>query len=148
MSCVPYVSGNGSVPHCQGPDGPPCRDREGVFQAANYSQFGSVLSPKKHVDVIMRELVDHGPLDATFNVYSDFHEYAGGVYEHRSGKYLGLHSVKIIGYGVSNSSNVPYWLVQNSWGSSWGPDHGFFKIRRGSDECGFESLVYAGAPRL
>ena len=33
---------------------------------------------------------------------------------------------------------VPYWLLQNSWGADFG-DRGFFKIRRGTDECSLET---------
>ena len=33
---------------------------------------------------------------------------------------------------------MPYWLIQNSWGKSFG-DGGFFKIRRGTDECSLET---------
>ena len=29
---------------------------------------------------------------------------------------------------------MPYWLLQNSWGKGFG-DGGFFKMRRGTDEC-------------
>jgi len=72
--------------------------------------------------------------------------YSGGVYRHQSGYYEGLHSVKVIGYGVENG--VDYWLVQNSWGSGWGPYGGFFKIIRGIDDCEFESLMYTGFPLL
>jgi hypothetical protein len=55
-----------------------------------------------------------GPLDATFIVYGDFDNYVTGtVYQHKSGGFEGLHSVKIVGYGVQD--NVPYWTVQNSW---------------------------------
>ena len=31
---------------------------------------------------------------------------------------------------------VPYWLLQNSWGKGFG-DGGFFKMRRGTDECDY-----------
>jgi hypothetical protein len=33
---------------------------------------------------------------------------------------------------------VPYWLLQNSWGKGFG-EGGFFKMRRGTDECGLET---------
>jgi len=32
-------------------------------------------------------------------------------------------------------NNTPYWTVANSWNDDWGYK-GFFKIKRGSDECG------------
>ena len=35
-------------------------------------------------------------------------------------------------------SKVPYWIIQNSWGVSFG-EGGFFKMRRGTDECHIES---------
>ena len=50
--------------------------------------------------------------------------------------------MKIIGWGSEN--NVPYWLVANSWGSEWANLKGYFKIRRGTNECGIEAGVLAG----
>lgn len=35
-----------------------------------------------------------------------------------SGKYLGGHAVKVIGWGSENGT--PYWLVANSWNANWG----------------------------
>lgn len=43
------------------------------------------------------------------------------------------HQVTIVGYGKSNKAAVEgswceqYWLVQNSWGTSWG-EQGFFRL--------------------
>jgi hypothetical protein len=71
-------------------------------------------------------------------VYADFLTYKSGVYQHKTGQFLGGHAVKIIGWGVENG--VKYWLVANSWNADWG-DHGFFKIIRGVDECGFEDEI-------
>ncbi|KAI8776959.1 cathepsin B, partial [Biomphalaria glabrata] len=94
---------------------------------------------------IMQELIENGPVEAAFSVYSDFLDYKSGVYQYTSGSELGGHAVKIIGYGVENG--VKYWLVANSWNPDWG-DKGFFKIRRGRDECGIESQIVAGNPKL
>ena len=68
-----------------------------------------------------------------------------GVYQHEAGAALGGHAVKMIGWGEENGS--PYWLIANSWNSDWG-DNGFFKILRGVDECGIESQVVAGVPKV
>lgn len=92
----------------------------------------------------MKEVL-RGPIDATFSVYEDFRSYKEGIYHHVTGKFQGLHSVKVIGYG--SEKGVDYWLVQNSWGTKWGMN-GLFKIKRGSDECGIERDFYAGDPLL
>ncbi|KAL8572856.1 hypothetical protein ACOMHN_011105 [Nucella lapillus] len=94
---------------------------------------------------IMQELYSNGPVEAAFTVYSDFLLYKSGVYKHTSGSALGGHAVKMMGYGVENGEK--YWLVANSWNADWG-DKGFFKILRGADECGIESQIVAGEPKL
>jgi len=57
--------------------------------------------------------------------------------------YLGLHAVKLIGWGEQDG--VPFWTIANSWGATWG-EQGFFQILRGSDECGIENAIAAGTP--
>lgn len=85
----------------------------------------------------------NGPFEIAFDVYEDFLTYKSGVYSHVSGKHLGGHAVRLVGWGVEN--DVPYWKVANSWNDDWG-DNGYFRIKRGSDECGIESSGVAGVP--
>jgi cathepsin B len=92
---------------------------------------------------IQTEIMNNGPVEAAFTVYADFLPYKSGVYHHVTGDELGGHAVKILGWGVEN--NQPYWLVANSWNTEWG-DKGFFKILRGSDECGIEDYIVGGEP--
>ena len=90
---------------------------------------------------MMQEIYDNGSIEASFTVYEDFVTYSSGVYQHVTGNSLGGHSIKIIGWGVEN--DVKYWLCANSWNAEWG-DKGFFKIIRGTNECGLEKSVVAG----
>lgn len=92
---------------------------------------------------IQTEIQTNGPVEASFTVYNDFLTYKSGVYHHTTGSALGGHAVKIIGWGTE--SGTDYWLVANSWNEDWG-DNGFFKIRRGNNECGIEGGIVAGLP--
>uniref|UniRef100_A0A0X3PSP8 Cathepsin L n=1 Tax=Schistocephalus solidus TaxID=70667 RepID=A0A0X3PSP8_SCHSO len=52
------------------------------------------------------------------------------------------HGVLLVGYGVGPTimhSHVPYWIVKNSWGKSWG-EAGYFRIHRGSQACGVNQM--------
>ena len=91
--------------------------------------------------MILSLFIRVGPVEGSFTVYADFPTYKSGVYQHVTGDALGGHAIKILGWGTEN--NTPYWLVANSWNEGWG-DHGFFKILRGSDECGIEDGIVAG----
>lgn len=82
-----------------------------------------------------------GPVETGFTVYADFYNYKSGIYHHTSGGVEGGHAVKIIGWGVQGTEN--YWIVANSWGTSWG-EKGFFRIRQG--DCGIDQQVFGCTP--
>ena len=86
-------------------------------------------------------LVNQGPLTAMFSVLPCFLSYRDGIY--RAQKDCALkstvkHSLLIVGFGKDQGSE--YWIVQNSWGQSWG-DKGFGKIARGPNTCGIADFV-------
>jgi len=87
---------------------------------------------------MMAALVNDGPLAVTIAVYSDFFHYKEGVYQRHwySGSLEGYHAIKLLGYGTTDKGEN-YWIVQNSWGPSWGMN-ATFMIRRGANECGIE----------
>jgi len=93
------------------------------------------------VKSIQTEIMNNGPVEGSFTVYADFLTYKSGVYYYVSGDELGGHAIKILGWGTEDG--IDYWLVANSWNEDWG-DAGYFKIRRGTDECGIEDGIVAG----
>ena len=93
---------------------------------------------------MMTELSSNGPCEATYTVYADFLLYGGGVYHHTTGSRQGGHAVKIMGYGT-DENGTKYWLCANSWNANWGED-GYFRILRGTNECGIESSMNCGHP--
>jgi len=99
-------------------------------------------------------LVNNGPFVVAFEVHKDFYYYKSGVYQ-----YTGLtdkfnpfepanHGVMLVGYGTDTTdptSHIDYWIVKNSWGTDWG-EKGYFRIRRGNDECSIEGLASEAFP--
>jgi cathepsin L len=91
-------------------------------------------------DAIIKAL-QNGPVSVALEAdKSAFQAYAGGVLDSFfCGKQLD-HGVLIVGYGTDSDSNKPYWIVKNSWGSSWG-EQGYIRIVRGKNMCGIDTMV-------
>merc|ERR1712032_712640 len=102
-----------------------------------YSYSGSTItaSGESH---IQQAIMQGGPMEVAFSVYSDFENYASGIYHHVPGEQVGGHAVKVVGWGVENG--VKYWKIANSWNPYWG-EKGYFRIRRGNNEGGIEDQV-------
>ena len=53
------------------------------------------------------------------------------------------HHESLPGYGTEGSTK--YWTLKNSWGANWG-EQGYFRVKRGQDTAGIESLATASTP--
>jgi len=139
--CKPYT---GESHECDGLCNDTKHSSPHFYYAKNaYSPYVA-FDDEKNARAIQEEIMTNGPVEAAFYVLSDFMSYSGGVYQRTAGaEYQGGHAIKIIGWGVDESTKVPYWLVANSWGEDWG-EKGFFRIRRGTNECGIETEVATG----
>jgi cathepsin B len=84
-------------------------------------------------DGIKAEIKANGPVETTMLVYEDLVNYYGGIYTHVAGELLGSHGIKIVGWGIRETSK--YWIAANSWGYSWG-ESGYFNIEIGTSSFG------------
>ncbi|CAH9109513.1 unnamed protein product [Cuscuta epithymum] len=148
-ACDPYFDQTGcSHPGCEPAYPTPKCQKECVkgnllwSESKHFSVNAYTVSPDPYS--IMAEIYSNGPVEVSFNVYEDFAHYKSGVYKHVTGEYMGGHAVKLIGWGTSDDGE-DYWLLANQWNRSWGDD-GYFKIIRGTNECGIEEDVTAGLP--
>ena len=89
-----------------------------LYKAKNIRTFKTVRDAK--IDILT-----NGPIQTSFAVFEDFLAYSKGVYKHIIGKFLGGHSIKVVGWGVEGG--IKYWIGANSWGIKWG-EEGYFRI--------------------
>ncbi|KAK2945248.1 putative Cathepsin B [Blattamonas nauphoetae] len=127
--CMSYKSFAGRVPTC-----PSKCDNGSEIIRHKYKSIAQYT-----VDNVMEGLMNDGPMFFAFTVYEDFGFYRSGIYKHKYGKAEDGHAVTLIGWGEENGEK--YWLLQNSWGPEWG-ENGFFRMRRGTNECGCESYGF------
>jgi cathepsin B len=144
----PYPGeGQPGCPQETSPAGPKQCDADAVaphndFSADKYSFEGNIVTARGE-EGIQRAIMAGGPMEVAFSVYSDFENYAGGIYHHVTGEQVGGHAVKVVGWGVENGEK--YWKIANSWNPYWA-EKGFFRIRRGNNEGGIEDQAVASAP--
>ena len=78
--------------------------------------------------VALKEAVSNGPVSIAIEADTRyFQSYSSGVLTSTTCGTTLDHGVLIVGYG--EDSGQKYWLVKNSWGTSWG-DEGYLKIAR------------------
>jgi cathepsin B len=144
----PYpAEGQPGCPHESSPSGFKSCDSDAKaphndFAADKYSYDGQTVTASGEEDM-QKAIMAGGPMEVAFSVYSDFENYASGIYHHVSGQQVGGHAVKVVGWGVDNG--VKYWKIANSWNPYWG-EKGYFRIKRGNNEGGMEDQAVASSP--
>lgn len=82
-----------------------------------------------------------GPIAVAMRLEKPFIRYSRGVYvcNENDGDF-GYYAVLIVGYGT-NRQGIDYWIVKNSFGTSWG-EQGFAKVARSEENpCKFSDIT-------
>lgn len=122
----PYVSG---VTQTAGK----CHKCDGAVE-----RLSSFVTVKADEDVMLTALLVNPLAVAIQADQTQFQHYKSGVLDFDCGTDLD-HAVNIEAVGVEDDK--PYWLVRNSWGSSWG-ENGYVKLVRGKNMCGIKESVF------
>ncbi|KAK9703517.1 Cathepsin propeptide inhibitor domain (I29) [Popillia japonica] len=114
-----------------------CHYNKTLFRA----QLTGAVNISQNEDDMAKWLVANGPIAIAINANA-MQFYVGGV--SHPWKFLCSpnsldHGVLIVGYGVHTyptfKKTMPYWIVKNSWGKSWG-EQGYYLVYRGDGTCG------------
>uniref|UniRef100_A0A7N4PTM5 Cathepsin O n=1 Tax=Sarcophilus harrisii TaxID=9305 RepID=A0A7N4PTM5_SARHA len=82
-------------------------------------------------DEMAKVLLAYGPLAVIVDAIS-WQDYLGGIIQHHCSSGEANHAVLITGF--DKTGNTPYWIVRNSWGTSWGVD-GYAFVKMGANIC-------------
>ncbi|XP_060520108.1 cathepsin B-like [Cylas formicarius] len=158
--CKSYV--NRPCEHTNGTEGVMCSDLNGSIDTCYYACDANAPQSLSYdsdlyfgeapyfVDATERqiklEIMNNGPVHALFDVFSDFFYYKSGLYvPTEDAEWVSENSAKIIGWGKEN--DTAYWLMVNSWNTSWG-DGGLFKWPVNQTDYPLEAAVFAAIPIL
>jgi cathepsin C len=143
-SCFPYEAKDGVCSRA-------CKDKP-EFPISGTRYVGGYLGATSE-EKMMKEIAEGGPIVVAFEAPRGLFSYHGGIFtgpkpraENQGVASLPLwqhtnHAIVAVGWGhtMVNGVRHKYWLMRNTWGKHWGED-GYFRIRRGTDECGIESM--------
>jgi len=87
------------------------------------------------INAIKTAIMDYGVVDAAVYVTTSFQNYSGNIYTDANTSCNGSpcsytetnHAVALVGWGY-DATQGDYWILRNSWGSSWG-ESGYMRIK-------------------
>lgn len=132
-SAYAYTSGNtGTAGTCKKSS---CTSVSGSRVAAYYSVSGT--------ESALQTAVASQPISVAIDASTAFQFYKSGVFTGSCSNNVN-HGVLAVGYGRDSSSNLDFWKVKNSWGTSWG-EAGYVRMQRNTGTYGGKCGITTGA---
>ena len=103
--------------------------------------FSRIKLIEQSEDAVQQAVATVGPVSAAIDASRyTFQLYSSGVYdEPYCSSTRHNHAIAIVGYGNLNGKD--YWLVKNSWGTSWGQQGYILMSRNKNNQCAIASSV-------
>jgi len=117
------------------------RDGSCKFNKAN---IGSTMSSYKDIqsksEPSLQSAIVQQPVSVAIDAaHSSFQFYSSGVYYEKACSQTSLdHGVLAVGYGTQSGSD--YYIVKNSWGTSWGNQGYILMSRNKNNNCGIATM--------
>ena len=133
-SADPYVSYSGVDPPCTATYNHP-------YKISNWAYVASE-SPVPTIEAIKQAIYTYGPISAAVYAGPKFQAYSSGVFNTNESGTIN-HAIVLVGW----NDNPGYWILRNSWGTSWG-QAGYMYIGYGISQVGYAAnfIEYAGTP--
>jgi C1A family cysteine protease len=112
----PYTSGGGNTGVCK-------------FNAAKIAVKIAGYKSVAKGEASLKTALNNGPVSVCLAADA-FQSYRSGILKSCPGQVD--HCVQAVGYDDTNSP--PYWIVRNSWATSWG-EKGYIRVESGKDLC-------------
>jgi C1A family cysteine protease len=128
VKALKWIYSNGGITTV---DDYPYKAQKGKCDPSKLGNHAATISGYRRVamrsEKRLKNVVAMQPVSVAIDSNSkNFHHYKSGVYNGPCGTELS-HVVTVVGYGKEGRSE--YWVIKNSWGSSWG-EQGFGRIKR------------------
>jgi len=116
-------------------------DYKSYAPISNYTCLSTPQGAVADEDQMAAYLVANGPIAIAMDA-GLLESYTGGIIDPTTGECSQVqldHAIIIVGFDVDPTYGE-FWIVRNSWGTTWG-EQGYFRIVRGKNACGLAAAV-------